>query len=109
MQHDADTTENTARADVDEILIKEFNLSPEWVECHFCGGEGATALGSLSCVRCGGMGRIEDYSTSPADEFRACRSGCGFGRTPNNDVIWVCGEMIADLMDRAYRAGQDSV
>ncbi len=38
-----------------------------------------------------------------ADDFREDKSGCYF------DGVWVCGEMIADLMDRAYRAGQDSV
>lgn len=104
-------TDQIARDEVDEILIEVFSLNDypetEWIECHFCNGKGRHPEGP-ECKRCDGEGEIEDYTgKSPADEFRRDEAGCSY-RTREGHV-WMSPALIADLMDRAYRAGRESV
>lgn len=108
----ATTADQIARDEVDEILIEVFSLNDypetEWVECHLCGGKGRTDISGLNCLRCGGEGEIEQPTgANPADEFRRDEAGCAYRTRDGN--VWMSPALIADLMDRAYRAGRESV
>jgi DnaJ-class molecular chaperone len=103
------TADQIAREEVDEILIEVFSLNdyPDMVECPACDGDGFRPVDRAApCLQCGGEGEVGS-GESPANEFRRDEAGCSY-RTREGHV-WMSPALIADLMDRAYRAGRESV
>jgi len=115
MTNPTTTADQIARDEVDEIIEEAFHLSPltEHVDCEQCDGTGYRTMSDGSgqqyqCPRCDGFGSYEARSDErPADEFRRHEAGCAY-RTREGHV-WMSPALIADLMDRAYRAGRESV
>jgi hypothetical protein len=86
---------------VNQIIADHFNM--DLSECHACGGtceipepDNPQDLNPCSC------------SGETVAEFRECKRGVHWGQDKHGHQIWLDGQMITDLLDRAFSEGFNS-